>query len=44
VNLVEGTIKLLGAFRAFYNDPKLSWGNMPIMHKSKKSTITCAEV
>jgi hypothetical protein len=35
VNLIEGTVKLLCAFRAFYNDPKLSWNNYEIYHKSK---------
>lgn len=30
VNLVEGTVKLLGAFRAYYTDPRLSWSDMPI--------------
>lgn len=44
VNLIEGTIKLLGAFRAEYKDPKVSWTNFPIYHKSKKSSITCGEV
>jgi hypothetical protein len=30
VNLIEGTVKLLGAFRAYYTDPKLSWNNYEI--------------
>jgi hypothetical protein len=35
VSLIEGTVKLLAAFRAYYTDLKLSWNNYEIYHKSK---------
>ncbi len=42
INLIEGTIKVLCAFRAYYKDPKLSWDIY--VNKDTGKTTNCTYV
>ena len=43
VDIVQGTLKILGAFRARFIDKKLSWENLNITGIAGRKSITCKE-